>query len=170
MSSACCGIWSKRSGCGPCSSRQTGLSDWRTFPDALPAFIERLRRVTIECRPAAEIIAQQDSRDTLFYCDPPYPEETRTALAGHGRDGRCYVHDMIGSEQHRALAAVLHQVQGMVVLSGYACPLYDNELYAGWARVELQTMADGGKPRTEVLWLNCAAENASRPLLAMTAS
>ena len=47
---------------------------------------------------------------------------------------------------------------GMVVLSGYASPLYDGRL-SDWRRVEKKTYADGARPRTEVLWLNpaCAA-------------
>jgi DNA adenine methylase len=41
----------------------------------------------------------------------------------------------------------------MVVLSGYASALYDREL-GGWQRHELPALADGARPRTEVLWLN----------------
>ncbi len=58
---------------------------------------------------------------------------------------------------HRQLAEVLHSAAGMVVLSGYACPLYDAELYPDWQRVERQAHADGARDRTEVLWLNPAA-------------
>jgi DNA adenine methylase len=45
------------------------------------------------------------------------------------------------------------------VVSGYACPLYDDELYSGWTRSVRAARANGGKPRTEVVWLNpaCAA-------------
>ncbi|NJL71590.1 MAG: hypothetical protein HC888_08220 [Candidatus Competibacteraceae bacterium] len=32
--------------------------------------------------------------------------------------------------------------------------LYDRELYQGWRRVEHRAIADGGKVRTEVLWLS----------------
>ncbi len=46
----------------------------------------------------------------------------------------------------------------MVVLSGYAAPLYDKRL-KGWERIEIPAYADGARPRTEVVWLNasCAA-------------
>ena len=45
-------------------------------PERLPELIEsahkRLERVQIECLPYGEIFANFDSKDTLFYCDPPY--------------------------------------------------------------------------------------------------
>lgn len=40
-----------------------------------------------------------------------------------------------------------------LVLSGYPSVLYDGAL-AGWRRIEMETMADGAKPRLEVLWIN----------------
>ena len=42
---------------------------------------------------------------------------------------------------------------GPVVLSGYACDLYDDAL-AGWHRTEIRTATHGGLPRTEILWRN----------------
>ena len=56
----------------------------------------------------------------------------------------------------------------MVVISGYACDLYDAQLYTGWDRREIATMADGANPRTEVLWLNpaAAAKQAQKRLFA----
>ncbi|MGU1862178.1 hypothetical protein ACSER1_26005, partial [Pseudomonas aeruginosa] len=45
---------------------------------------------------------------------------------------------------------------GMVVLSGYPCPLYD-ELYSTWHRVDRHAYADGSRERIECLWLNSAA-------------
>jgi hypothetical protein len=43
------------------------------------------------------------------------------------------------------------------LLSGYACELYDKELYPDWKRIKLPTVADGAKKRTEVLWISPAA-------------
>lgn len=71
-----------------------------------------------------------------------------------------YRHDM-DDAQHERLAEFLRTVQGMVVLSGYASSLYD-DLYAGWARVAIEHMADGGRPRLETLWLNPAAASKHR--------
>jgi DNA adenine methylase len=50
------------------------------------------------------------------------------------------------------LAQALNRVKGMVMVSGYPCPLYD-ELYKGWRGVKKETYADGARPRTEVLWI-----------------
>jgi DNA adenine methylase len=58
--------------------------------------------------------------------------------------------------EHRDLAVVLHAAQGMVILSGYACDLYDVELYSDWHRVTRATHADGARKRAEVLWLSPA--------------
>jgi hypothetical protein len=88
-------------------------------------------------------------RATLHYCDPPYPRSTRSS------PGKQYRHEMTDTE-HRDLAVVLHAAQGMVILSGYACDLYDVELYSDWHRVTRATHADGARKRAEVLWLSPA--------------
>lgn len=142
---------------------QTGAGDWAGYPAAVPEFVERLRGVTIECRPAIEIIAQQDTEETLFFCDPPYVHSTRTALAHKGGSNDCcYRHEMTDAD-HRELAGVLRAVAGMVVLCGYESALYD-DLYGGgqgtgWRRIEIDALADGAQKRTEIIWLNpaCAA-------------
>jgi len=67
-------------------------------------------------------------------------------------------------DDHRALGDALRALRGMVVLSGYACGLYDDELYPDWRRVTKATVGDGAVKRTEVLWLNQAAVNNGAPL------
>lgn len=69
-----------------------------------------------------------------------------------------YAHELTDDE-HRDLAEVLNEVDGMVVLSGYRSALYD-ELYAGWLAHERKSLADGARPRIEVVWLNAAAVGA----------
>jgi DNA adenine methylase len=68
-----------------------------------------------------------------------------------------YRHELTG-DQYVALLAALRSLDGMVVLSGYASPLYDETL-SDWRRVETLAYADGARERTEVLWINpaCAA-------------
>lgn len=68
-----------------------------------------------------------------------------------------YAHEMAEAE-HQPLLETLRALEGMVVLSGYPHPLYDEAL-ADWQRVEREALADGARPRTEVLWINpaCAA-------------
>lgn len=134
-------------------------SDWSNYPRAVRNFTARLQRVVIECRPAEEIIGQHDGPGTLFYCDPPYSHSTRSGNSV--RTGKGYRHEMT-DEDHRRLAAVLRGVEGMVVLSGYACELYDLELYPEWERHERDHLADGARPRTEVVWLNPACSEARK--------
>lgn len=141
--------------CKDSDSRALPSAEWANWPDEVPAFVERLRGVAIESRDALEVIQRLDSPGTLHYVDPPYPTHTRTASVGkHG-----YRHELT-DDDHRKLAAVLHQVSGMVVLSGYTTELYDLELYPSWERHERETLADGARPRTEVVWLNPACSRA----------
>jgi len=131
---------------------------WAEYPKQIKWFVERLRTVTLECSEAADCIARYDAPETLFYVDPPYLPETRTAHSGG------YRHEMT-PDQHQELAGVLHGVRGMVVLSGYDSPMY-RELYAGWRVVTCEARAEKAKPRTEVLWIspNAASSMAQRAL------
>lgn len=138
---------------------QPAQMDWVNYPAHVATFADRLRGVVIEHRDALEVIAQQDSSETLFYVDPPYPHSTRTALQVKSHNDAAYKHELTDAD-HQALAQVLHDVEGMVVLSGYACPLYDRELYADWERHTRKALADGGRIRTEVVWLNPACSEA----------
>jgi len=135
-------------------------SDWANYPDAIAAMTARLSGVVIENRPAADLIRKHDTPDTLFYCDPPYPHSTRK---GHGKRVHLYRFEM-SDDEHCQLAALLRSVKGMVVLSGYACPLYD-ELFSDWERVERATHADGARDRTECLWLSPATKARLHPTL-----
>lgn len=115
---------------GPTSSRE-----WADLWESVLVWADRLRSVYLECGEASAAIQRWDAPDALFYVDPPYVAGTRTTGL------RGYAHEMT-DDDHRKLAEVLHDVQGMVVLSGYPCPLYDEELYPGWQRVQRRTTAD----------------------------
>lgn len=123
---------------------RTAAHVWGDYTIALREIIERLQGVVIENRNAIEVIKQQDSKDTFFYVDPPYLPSVRDA-------GKDYRHEM-SNEDHAKLAAVLNEIEGSVIVSGYHSELYD-KLYEGWARQEKATFADGALPRTEVLWM-----------------
>lgn len=139
-------------------SGTTPAHDWQNYPDALPALVERLQGVTIECRDAREVMAQHDGPATLHYVDPPYLPETRAQGNRYDLAWRMYRHEL-SREDHAELLDFLAEREGMVVLSGYPDPLYDARL-AGWRRVEKEAFADGARPRTEVLWLNPACASA----------
>jgi DNA adenine methylase len=130
-------------------------SAWLKSIDGLPAVHARLQRVVILNRPAVEVIRSQDGPDTLFYLDPPYVPETRSAGEAFGQ------FDMTEA-QHQELLEVIRDVQGKVMISGYACDLYDSKL-AKWHRHEFDlpnNAASGVLKRrmTEVLWTNFRAK------------
>lgn len=137
---------------------------WANWPDEVPAFCARLAGVVIECRPALEVIEQHDDSNTLIYLDPPYVHDTRKM--GESRDGE-YLHEMSDTD-HAALLDRVRRGQGMVAVSGYPSDLY-NDMLAGWRSVEFNHYAGGtnaaARARTEVLWLNPAAEDALQPTL-----
>lgn len=129
-------------------SGTTPAHDWAHFPPLIEDFVARLAGVVIEHQPALYVIRQHDTPATLTYCDPPYVMSTRDG-------GTDYAHEMT-DDDHRALAELLHQAQGMVIISGYRCPLYD-ELYGDWRAVSKDTHIDRALARTEWLWMNAAA-------------
>lgn len=143
-----------------CNSNRSGTTpahDWMNYPENIRAFVERLQGVVIENRDAIEVIEQHDGPRTLFYVDPPYPQATRNMVRGNA----VYACDM-SDDEHRLLAEKLKSVEGMVLLSGYRCDLYDTELYADWTTVDRETHADGARDRLETVWMNHAAERARR--------
>jgi DNA adenine methylase len=124
----------------------TAAQEWARYPDVIKAFTRRLRNVLIENRDALYVMKIYDKPTTLFYVDPPYVMSTRTHRTA------LYAQEMT-DEDHRELARVLHQVKGMVALSGYASGLY-GELYADWQVIKRSATAQNGKGRVECLWLS----------------
>lgn len=142
---------------------------WRYYQNArgsgasMPEYLEaytarlapaarRLRRVSLECQPALDLIAKYGQHPTsLIYADPPYLKTTRTWANGNG-----YGHEMPTEHDHRELAGALHAAAAAVVLSGYDSPLYQ-DLYGSWHRTEIAVF-DGNaaldRRRVEVLWSN----------------
>jgi DNA adenine methylase len=145
-----------------------GASCARSMPQVLDGLVARmeacsarLRRVSLECLPAAEMVRRYGvAPDALIYADPPY------LLNSHdgAMDAGGYAVGMADELSHRELAAVLRESKAAVVLSGYAHPLYDEELYPDWYRTELNTFSANALARTpgrvldgrrtEVLWSN----------------
>jgi DNA adenine methylase len=136
-----------------CDPAGSGVS----MPGYLAGYVERLApaaarlaAVTLECRPALELIGKYGAQPSvLLYVDPPYLGSTR----GHGN---AYRTEMRGEHEHRQLAEALHACRAGVVLSGYPSPLY-GQLYAGWHRHHMPANTGQGgtwADRTEVLWSN----------------
>ncbi len=140
-------------------SGTTPAHDWPNYQAVLPILIERLAGVVIENRPASDVILQHDGPETFHYLDPPYLPAVRSQKSRRGKIRyHSYRHEMTAGE-HAELLGLVVGLKGMVVLSGYPSPLYGDAL-AGWRRVETDALADGARPRTEVLWINPAASDA----------
>lgn len=136
-----------------------------SMPEYLAAYVdriapcaERLHHVSLESRPALELIERYGrDENVLLYCDPPYLASTR----GWGNN---YKVEMRTDDEHSALVEALLACRAAVVLSGYPAPLYDEAL-AGWDRTELAAWTGNGirgdatktdGDRVEVLWSNRA--------------
>lgn len=118
----------------------------------------RIKSVEVLCEDASKVITTYDSKETLFYCDPPYPTDSRYSKE------KLYAFEMT-KEQHLQLLELLCQVKGKVMLSTYPNQLYDDFLGAkGWRRVEVkvnniilnhQPDLQYRQPhKSEIIWMN----------------
>lgn len=123
------------------------VSRWLGSVRDLPEIANRLLRVQIESRPATEVIRLYDDKTTLFYCDPPYPHNSRG-------DDKAYLFEM-NDEAHKELSSTLNRCKGKVAVSGYRCDLMDT-LYRDWRRLDAKPKMCHSikKTRCESLWMN----------------
>ncbi|WP_237075629.1 DNA adenine methylase [Mycobacteroides abscessus] len=141
------------------SQNSTGMPGYLSaYVDRMAAAAERLQRVSLESRPALEIIEKYGAHPKCcLYVDPPYLGDTRSTSDG----GNGYRIDMPARAEHVELLRALTGCQASVVLSGYPSELYDEAL-RGWDRIEIPHMTGQSRGpnqgRTEVIWSN-------RPLL-----
>jgi len=122
---------------------------WKNYPPRLWAVSQRLKDVQIECGDALEILRRYDTKNTLFYCDPPYHPGGRTSGAAYAQ------YEMTASD-HDDLLSLLDTLKGRVVLSGYNVGPYRD---LDWRRTEVSKAQSIGTPprqpyRTEVVWSN----------------
>ncbi len=134
-----------------CGWRHKGIASnssttklWCKLPERILAIVDRLKDAEIRNRSALELIDYYRHPSYLVYADPPYVLSTRTY--------NLYPNEMTDQE-HLLLLDTLDHHPGPVVLSGYAHPLY-NERLAHWEQVQMPSLAEHGKMRMEVLWLN----------------
>ncbi len=136
------------------------VSRWLGSVEGLAEIAQRLLRVQIEHAPAIEVIQRYDSEETLFYCDPPYPHDSRG-------DTNAYGYEMT-DDDHRRLAAVLHNVKGKVAISSYASNLM-SELYKDWNCIEAPSrkVHSVKQDRVELLWINYSLTEVPEPEMPM---
>lgn len=125
-------------------------SAWLNAVDGLADVHERLKRVVVLCADAIKVIRQQDGKKTLFYLDPPYMHETRSAT-------NAYEYEM-DTAAHKTLVDTILDCKGHVILSGYPNALYDRAL-RDWNRhdrkIDNKMSSAASKPTmTESLWCN----------------
>lgn len=125
------------------------VSRWLGGVEQLDFIAERLLRVQIENRPAIDIIKLYDSKETLFYCDPPYIHETRG-------DKKAYGFEMTDFD-HKELAKTLNSIEGLAAISNYDCDLME-ELYpeSKWTKIYSpeKVIHSTKDMRQEVIWVN----------------
>jgi DNA adenine methylase len=147
--------------------------DWTGMPAALLAICDLLQGVVIENRPGLSVAQRFDGDGALIYLDPPYVHNSRSKKRVEGALKHAYKHEM-DDGQHGEMLDWAIRSSSMIVISGYASELYDGAL-AGWRRAPnaasgaMQALADGARPRTEVLWINPAAQAAAGGLFASVA-
>lgn len=123
------------------------VSRWLGSVEGLSEIVQRLQSLQIENAPAVEVVRRYDSPSTLFYCDPPYPHESRG-------DAKAYGFEM-SDQEHEELAEALHKAEGAVAISSYRCPLMER-LYKDWYRVDAPShLCNSSKTaRIESVWTN----------------
>ena len=108
---------------------------------------QRLERTQIECNDALKVIKSRDSKDTFFYCDPPYFNANMGHYAGYTK------HDFA------ALLETLANIQGKFLLSSYPSELLSEYTKRqGWKTFEVDRKLGMRKAtardKTEVLTAN----------------
>ncbi|BBZ83325.1 DNA methyltransferase [Mycobacteroides abscessus] len=121
------------------------------YAGRIGAAAKRIRGVSLECRPAVELVeAYGGVRENLLYVDPPYIVDKGIRRGGE------YRVEMRSDRAHRELLEACLSCDASVVVSGYSSALYDGIL-GGWYRYEipmLTSQGSGDGRRVEVLWSN----------------
>ena len=119
-------------------------AQWRELPDIVLKVCERLKDAQIENIDAFTLIERYNHPDTLLYIDPPYLQSLRKR--------NLYKYEMKDS-RHVELLELLKLSKSKVCVSAYDNELY-NSMLKGWYTNEKRTTAQGGRIRTEKLYMN----------------
>ncbi|WP_082628293.1 MULTISPECIES: DNA adenine methylase [unclassified Mycobacteroides] len=125
------------------------------YAGRIGAAAKRIQRVSLECRPAVELVeAYGNDRNTLLYVDPPYVVDKGIRRGGE------YRVEMRSLGAHQELAEACLAADAAVVVSGYSSELWDSAL-ADWYRWEIPMITSQGSGdgrRTEIVWSNRVLE------------
>lgn len=119
-----------------------------TLPKVIFQVRDRLASVAIENRPALSLLERFDTKKTLFYLDPPYPNSTRSNKSKYSG----YKFNMT-DEDHKELLTKIKELKGFVIISSYENDLYETELI-GWTKHFRKAYNDANKETKEVVWCN----------------
>lgn len=121
------------------NASKVGLSAGRLMDVA-----RRISSTHVDDVPAEKCIKQWDSKDTLFYVDPPYPSTNQ----GHYRG--------FSQADFERLIEQLSSIKGRAVLSCYP----NDAVPKSWQRVDIKTNCSASsratgkrEPRTECVWI-----------------
>jgi len=122
------------------SKRPNRSSAFRSAIESLYTFRDRLSGVVIESQPAEKLIDRHDSKDTLFYADPPY----------EGTEGR---YNSSGFN-HRKLAEKAKEIDGNIAISYDSIPPHYGDKFSVVSKSSRFAIGAGGRESTEYLIMN----------------
>jgi len=130
------------------NGRDNSGSKWVNRADRLPECFERLRDVHIGCEDAIRFIKRWDAPQTLFYCDPPYPNSHQGHYVGYTLDDWANLCDALDSCQGSYILSNYHQ--DIQPKSAQKCVEIEAVMSASNSAKQTQ---DINKKRIEKLWI-----------------
>jgi DNA adenine methylase len=125
------------------------VSDFLSSIDRLDELHLRLSRIIIRNTDGIELIRKYNDNSVFIYADPPYEQSTRTSAR--------YVVDM-DNEKQKEFLDVCKESKSKILISAYACDLYDELLNHGFKRYDFSVKTIGGdfkkKNKIETLYYN----------------
>lgn len=128
------------------------VSAWKTNIDKnLPIVIDEFRKVEVYNYDFLDCINKFDSKNTIFYLDPPYVSESR-------KNKKVYT-DELEDKRHQELIEKMLTIKGNAILSGYENNIYTELEEKGWKKeainIKSSSTPKGEKTRRkECIWYN----------------
>jgi len=133
-------------------TRTTESQTWAAVDERIDQICQRLQGVSIQNASFESVIDRYDSRDTVFYCDPPYLNKEDTYR--------------VDGFDHDELATALQGIDGKAIVSYTARP---QGLYDGWTELFRSHYHDAGnrkhdkqEKKTERLIMNYEPTDVAR--------